>query len=47
MGLILTLRKLSIKSLLTHHVLEPILRVGWNLWDLIFPPQKLSENFGI
>jgi hypothetical protein len=37
--------KLSIKSSLVCHVLEPILKVGWYFWDLLFPSLKLWEIF--
>ena len=33
-----SLRKLPIKSLLACYVLEPIMKIGWNFWDLLFPP---------
>ena len=46
-GYDLFVRKLSIKSLLVRHVLEPILKVGCKFGDLLFPPLKLSENFKI
>ena len=39
--------QLSIISLATHHMLEPILNIGWNFWDLLFPTPKLWENFRI
>ena len=42
-----SLRKLSMTSLLACRVLKPILKVGGNVWDLHFPPLKLSENCGI
>ena len=34
-------RKFSITSSLACRVLEPILKVGWNFWDLFFPPLNL------
>ena len=41
-------RKLFIKSLLADCVLEPIiLKVGWNLWDLLFSHLNLWDNFRI
>ena len=40
-------KKLSIKSSLACCTLEPILKVGWNFWDLLFPPLKLWEGFRI
>ena len=43
-GLDTSQRKLSIKSLLAHHVSYPILKGGWNFWDLLFPPQKLGKK---
>ena len=36
-----SMRKLSIKSPLACSLLEPILKVWWNFWDLLFPPLKL------
>ena len=36
-----SLRKLSIKSSLARHTLEPILKVGWNFWD----PSSHLSNF--
>ena len=42
-----SLRKLSIKKSLAHCVAEPLLKVGWNIWDFLFPPLKLSKNLRI
>ena len=42
-----SLRKLSIKSSLARPVSEPILKVGWNFWDLLFPSLKFWQNFRI
>ena len=42
-----SLRKLSIKSSLACCALDPILKVGCNFWDLLFPPLKLWEKFRI
>jgi hypothetical protein len=27
-----------------HRALEPILKVGWNFWDFLFPRLELWEN---
>ena len=40
-GLDLSLRKFSIKSLFACCVPRPILRVGWNFRDFLFPSLKL------
>lgn len=42
-----SLRKLSNKSFLAHHVSKPIWKVGHKSWDLLFPSLKLWENFRI
>ena len=33
--------KLSIKSLVARHLLELVLKVGCQFWDLLFAPLKL------
>jgi hypothetical protein len=40
-------RKLCVKNLLIYRTLEPILKVGWNFWDLIFPSLQRWRNFRI
>ena len=39
-----SLRELSNKSLLVCRTLEPTLKVGWNVWDLLFSLLKSREN---
>lgn len=43
MNVILLLEKISIKRLVARQILETILKVGWNVWDILFPPFKLQE----
>ena len=42
-GFDLSMRIIFIKSLLASCVLEPILKVGWNFWDLLVSPLKVWE----
>jgi hypothetical protein len=40
-----SLRKLSIRSFLAHHVSKSILKVGRKSWDLLFPSLKTLGEF--
>ena len=45
-GFFHSLRKLSMKSSLACCVLEPVLKVGWNFWDLFWATsQTLKRKF--